>query len=280
GERLDRADLVGVDEDAVLVTAILEADDHVLRDVDETAREVPGVRGTDGRVGETLAATVRRDEVLEDREALAEVRTDRQVDDAALRVGDETTHATDLAHLLRVTTRAGRGHHVDGATPIERAHHGFDDVLRRVRPDLDGRLVALLLGDEAALELTVDLGDLLLGRRDHRRLLSRNGDVVDGDGDARDRRRREPDGLDLVNDVRRDLAAEAVEERGDDLADLASVEDLVDEPEVLREHRVEHHAPDGGVDDAAVVRELHRRVVGDDAHVVGGLHLGVVAEDA
>src|SRR4029077_9027420 len=99
GERLDRADLVGVDEDAVLVSAVLETDDDVLRDVHETPREVAGVRGADGRVGETLAATVRRDEVLENGEALAEVRTDRQVDDPALRVGDEATHAADLAHL-------------------------------------------------------------------------------------------------------------------------------------------------------------------------------------
>jgi hypothetical protein len=49
---------------------------------------------------------VRRDEVLEDSETLAEVRTDRQVDDAALRVGDEAAHAADLAHLLRVTAGA------------------------------------------------------------------------------------------------------------------------------------------------------------------------------
>src|SRR5207247_427323 len=121
-----------------------------------------------------------------------------KVDDPALRVGDETTHATDLAHLLRVTTRAGRCHHVDGAALVERAHHRFDDVPRRVRPDLDRRLVALLLGDEAALELTVDLSDFLFRRRDHRRFLSRDGDVVDRDGNARDRGGREPDGLDLV----------------------------------------------------------------------------------
>src|SRR4026209_1999864 len=77
------------------------------------AGEVAGVGGADGRVGQTLAATVRRDEVLEDREALAEVRADRQVDDATLRVGDESAHSTDLTHLLRVTAGAGGGHHVD-----------------------------------------------------------------------------------------------------------------------------------------------------------------------
>src|SRR5207249_3666546 len=82
-------------DDAVLVAAILDADDDVLRHVHATTRQVARVRRPDGGVGETLSSTVRRDEVLEDREALAEVRTDRQVDDAALGVGDEPTHTTD-----------------------------------------------------------------------------------------------------------------------------------------------------------------------------------------
>src|SRR6185503_16032521 len=95
-EWLDDARLVSAREDTVLVPAVLDPNDHVLRDVDEAASEVAGVGGADGRVGEILATTVRRDEVLEDREAIAVVRTDRQVDDAALRVGDEAAHAADL----------------------------------------------------------------------------------------------------------------------------------------------------------------------------------------
>src|SRR2546423_1303629 len=113
GEGLDRADLVGVDEDAVLVSAVFEADDDVLRDVDETPCEVARVRGPDGRVGEALAATVRRDEVLEDREALPEVRTDRQGDEPAPRGPGGAPPAPQLAHLLRVTPRPGPGPPVD-----------------------------------------------------------------------------------------------------------------------------------------------------------------------
>src|SRR5205814_6116846 len=99
-ERLLTERVVGVDEEAVLVTAVLDADDDVLRDVHQTSREVARVGRPDGGVGETLAATVRGDEVLEDGQAFAEVRADRQVDDPALRVRDETTHATDLPHAL------------------------------------------------------------------------------------------------------------------------------------------------------------------------------------
>ena len=66
-ERLD--DLASVlelgDADAVERPAVELGDDRVLRDVDEAAREVPGVGRLERRVGETLAGAVRRDEVLE-----------------------------------------------------------------------------------------------------------------------------------------------------------------------------------------------------------------------
>ena len=66
-ERLD--DLAGVlelgDADAVERPAVELGDDGVLRDVDETAREVTGVRRLERGVREALTSAVRRDEVLE-----------------------------------------------------------------------------------------------------------------------------------------------------------------------------------------------------------------------
>src|SRR6202035_2542838 len=45
--------------------AVLDADDHVLRDVDQTAGEVPGVSRSQRGVRESLAGSMRGDEVLE-----------------------------------------------------------------------------------------------------------------------------------------------------------------------------------------------------------------------
>ena len=74
-QRLD--DLAALDDgprlDAVERAAVAIGDDHVLRHVDETARQVARVGGLERRVGETLARAVRRDEVLEHREPFAEV---------------------------------------------------------------------------------------------------------------------------------------------------------------------------------------------------------------
>ena len=75
----------------------------VLRDVDEAAGQVAGVRGLERRVGETLARAVRRDEVLEHGQTLAEVRRDRRLDDLARRLRHQAAHAGELADLLRAS---------------------------------------------------------------------------------------------------------------------------------------------------------------------------------
>ena len=65
------------DVNAVGRAAIEFVDDHVLRHVDEAAREVAGIGGLERRIGQTLTRAVRGDEVLQHVEAFAEVRSDR-----------------------------------------------------------------------------------------------------------------------------------------------------------------------------------------------------------
>src|SRR5579872_1606490 len=59
----------GFDVDAVGGAAIALVDDHVLRDVNETAGEVARVGGLESRVGQALTRAVRGDEVLQHVEA-------------------------------------------------------------------------------------------------------------------------------------------------------------------------------------------------------------------
>ena len=67
-----------------------------------------------------LRGTVRGDEVLEDGEALTEVRLDRARDDLTTRVGHQATHAGDLAHLHDVAAGARADHHLDGVELLAR----------------------------------------------------------------------------------------------------------------------------------------------------------------
>src|SRR4051794_9888809 len=99
--------------DVLRGAAVVDADDHVLRDVDQAAGQVARVRRAQRRVGEPLAGAVRRGEVLDHVEALHEVRLHGPLDDLALRVGHEAAHAGQLADLLERSAGAGVGHHVD-----------------------------------------------------------------------------------------------------------------------------------------------------------------------
>ena len=98
--------------------AVLFGDRDVLRHVHEAAREVAGVGRLERGVGQTLTGAVRRDEVLEHREAFTEVRLDRALDDFAdaagellLRLRHQAAHARQLTDLVARTTRAGVEHH-------------------------------------------------------------------------------------------------------------------------------------------------------------------------
>src|SRR5262249_30734990 len=140
-KRLD--DLARFDDgarlDPVERAAVVLADDHVLGDVHETARQVARVRGLERGIGETLAGAVRRDEVVLHLEAFTEVRGDRRLDDFARRLRHQAAHAGELADLLFRSARAGVGHDVDRverpAFLVERLHfaeHRVGDFLGRL----------------------------------------------------------------------------------------------------------------------------------------------------
>src|SRR5436309_3515944 len=115
-QRLD--DVAALDErgglDVLHGAAVVLADDHVLGHVDQPPREIAGVGRLQRGVGQALAGAVGGGEVLEDREALAEVRGDGRLDDLARRLGHEAAHAGQLADLLLGAPGAGVGHHEDG----------------------------------------------------------------------------------------------------------------------------------------------------------------------
>ena len=127
---------------------------------------------------------MRRDEVLQHGQALAEGRADRQVNDASGRVAHEAAHAGHLGDLADVTLGARDGHDVDPAVLFEPVLDDMLDVFCRLAPDGDRLIVALVFGDQALVELIVDLGDAGVGVGEHPRLLLRQAQVVHRDRDA------------------------------------------------------------------------------------------------
>ena len=94
-------------------TAIHFSNDTILCHVDETPREVTGVRCLQRRICQTLTGTMGGVEVLHHRQPLLEVGEDRRLDDLARRLGHQTAHAGKLLHLGGRTTRTRMRHHID-----------------------------------------------------------------------------------------------------------------------------------------------------------------------
>src|SRR5215218_3944865 len=272
--------------EVLLGAAVLLADDHVLGDVHQAAREVAGVGRAQGGVRQALAGAVRRGEVLDDVQALHEVRLHGALDDLALRVGHEAAHARQLADLLERATGAGRGHHVDRVelvVELDVLDHRLGDLVGRGVPLVRDGQVALRLRDQALVVLVLDrlhlvlvaLEDLLLGRRDH--------DVVLGDRDARLGGEAEAEVLERVEDLRDRRGAEGLHELVHERRRVALAQGLVDvlvllAVELLAEGLlqrpldavVEDDPADGGGDVAALhpVRAVVRDVVELDQAVL------------
>ncbi len=275
--------------DVLRGAAVGLANDHVLCDVDEAARQVTGVGGAKRRVREALARTVRRDEVLEHRETLHEVGLDRPLDDLALRVRHQAAHAGELADLLERAARSRVGHHEDRVQLVEVRDHRLGNLVGARVPAFDDGLVALLLGDQAGVVLLLDLGDLRFIAAEDLLLVRRHDDIVLGDRDPRLRRVLEAELLERVEHERDRRRAVALDERIDQPRRVALLHRLVDEHVGARIERraesfLERPLDAVVVDDppdrrenvpalAAERPELRDVVQLDDARLVGQLRL-------
>ncbi len=154
----------------------------------------------------------------------------------------------DLGH---VSAGARVRDHVDRALLVEVLEHRARDVLGRGAPDIDRLVVALLLGDEAAAELTLDVGHALIGLGEQVLLGRRNLHVDHADRDPRHRGVVEADRLDPVDERRRRFRPEVAIAARNELLQRAAVHHHVHEAQLTRERRVEDHPARGRLDQAS-----------------------------
>ena len=261
-------------------SAIGDAHDHVLRNVNQTSRQVTGVCSTERRVGQALARAVRGDEVLEHRHPFAEVRLHWDVNDATRRIGHQSAHGAELADVSLVSACARVRHHQErvelrilvALLRVELRHHGVADLAGRLLPESNHVLVALVFRDQALGVLAVNLGDILVRLGDDRLLPLCHRDVEDGDRHATACCRLESDALDAVGeDCRLDLA-EQFEGSADQLAQVGACHLLVHEAEAVWKDLVELDATNGGLH--ALLNNGVRSLIPDAGnHVDWSVHL-------
>ena len=242
-QRLD--DLAGFHDalhvDAVDGSAIVLADDDVLRDVDQAASEVAGVRGLESGIGQSLTSAVGRDEVFQHRQSFAEVGSDGRLDDFARGLRHKSAHTGELADLLFRSASAGVGHDVNRVhlaffvAALHFAEHLVSNFFRNRRPDFDDLVVALAVGDGAVQVLLLNVDHLLLGVL-HQDLLALGDDhVIDADRQAGARGELEAKLLDFVEHLDRDLESEAQVGVVDQRSDTLLLEQAVDVRHAFRQ---------------------------------------------
>ena len=245
-------------------------DDHVHGHVAKLTGHVASVGRLQRGVGQTLTGAVRRDEVLEDREAFAEGRENRAFDDFAGRLGHQASGAAKLLHLSLVTTGTGVHEHVDrvdehavGMARIALLHAGHLCGLRKRRvhrlrdgvgctgPGIDDLITTFVVGNRTGFVLALEFADLGGGFADEAFLFLRVDHVVHADGDASLGRDAEAGLLERVEDRNRSLAAAMLVGLQNQVAELALLDGLVEETEFGRPDGVEDDASDRGDDRAA-----------------------------
>ena len=283
--------LDGRSRQAAQRAAVLLVDDDVLRHVDQTARQVTGIGRLQGRIGKTLAGTVRRDEVLEHRKALLEVRENRVLDDLLatldtrlLRLGHQTTHTAQLTDLLLGTTGSRVEHHVDRIETVvvldQRVDHGLRQLRVDVRPDVDDLVVSLVVGNETHVVVLHDGVGTLVTLLHELLLLLGNDHRIEVERQTALEGHLVTHVLDVVEEVGHLVGTGLLHHHGDNVTQRALRQHLVDVAHLLGNHLVEEDAADSRLLEHAHGVALLVQVVDQTLH--HGVQIGtllVVGDD-
>ena len=99
-------------------SAIVFHNNGILRHINQTTCQVPGVRRFQSRIRQPFTRTVSRVEVFHHVQPLFKVRNNRCFNNFTRRFCHQPAHTSQLTHLSGRTARAGVSHHINGV-------HGF-----------------------------------------------------------------------------------------------------------------------------------------------------------
>ena len=249
---------------------------------------------------------MRRDEVLEHRKSLLEVRENRVLDDLLatldarlLRLGHQTTHTAQLTDLLLRTTGSRVEHHVYRVETVvvldERVDHGLRQFRIDVRPDVDDLVVTLVVGNKTHVVVVHDGVGALVTLLDEFLLLLGDDHGVEVERQTALEGHAVTHVLDVVEEVGHLVGTGLLHHHGDDVTQRTLREHLVDVAHLLGDHLVEEDAADGRLLEhlnrvALLVDVVHQAlhhgvqvglllVVGDD-RLLGAVEDAALALDA
>ena len=99
-------------------------------------------------------------------------------------IGNQTTHTSQLTNLVVVTTGTRLCHHGQRVELTHAALHGCAYVVSSLGPDFNNLSVSFIIGNEAASEVCLNTGYLLISFCQNLILFRRYSNVVDTDGNT------------------------------------------------------------------------------------------------
>ena len=210
-----------------------------MRDVVQLSGHVTRVCGFQRGVGQSLSGTVGGGEVLQHVQTLAEIRSNRSLDDFARWLGHQSPHASELLHLRtvapctrieedeqgvqvwRTVCRLHLNFVASGGVPtvvFHILHEGLGDFFSTMRPNIKHVGVSFSIGNGPSVGLHFDAINLLLRGGEEVFLLVRNTHVSDGNRKTRQGGESEADFFHLVKQFDGGWLAQTFKRVGNHLA--------------------------------------------------------------
>ena len=225
--------------------AVPAIDNHILGDIHQTARQIAGIGRPQRRIRQALARAMRRNEILQRIQALAEMTANRQFNDAPRRIGHQAAHPGQLGNRAKAAFCRTRSRH-NGNRPIrvKRILNPFLQVILGVFPFINRNLITFLFGHQAAAEVTVGAGHNIVSPLQNLVPFIGNRQVTDRDGRAGNGGIVEAIVFDGVDNVGRPFSANDLIAPRDQFLQVFLAHRLLHKAHLIRQDAVENRAAD------------------------------------
>ncbi len=169
---------------SICCATVILTDNNILRNIDQAACQISGIRCTQSCICQAFTGTARRNEVFQNVQALTVIRTDWNFNGFTGSIGNQSTHTCQLTNLAHGTTGAGIRHHKDRVIPVKVLLQCIRNLICCLVPCTDNCRVPLSIRQETIFVLVGNrvnalvrfLQDFFLLRR-NRRITNSNGNT-------------------------------------------------------------------------------------------------------
>ena len=165
---------------------VVFTDDNVLRNVNQPAGQITGVRCTQRGVCQTFTCAMTGNKVFQNGQAFTEVGFYRTVDDTTGRICHQTAHTGQLFNLVNAAAGTGVSHHgnrvklIGGVGIFQQSCY----ILGRLVPDLYDFLIPFFICHQTAAVHRFSLVDQFFGGLNNLMLALGHVNIGNGNGDT------------------------------------------------------------------------------------------------